>query len=160
MQVLGELMLIDPSFEKIPLPWYHRAPLGFENNTNVSVTLIENVTRPICDIVISIFEPDQWKNLYRFSLIKKEQPGVINNIFESIPNWNIVLTESVTQEGGINHITSLICEPIISGDIKSELEYLETIFSKKGYIFSYKKVFIAIPKTLKTKPRRDRKSVV
>ena len=42
MQVLGELMNIRPKNGTLPLPWYHRAALGHENNTAVSVVLVKN----------------------------------------------------------------------------------------------------------------------
>ena len=35
MQVLGELTRIEKDLKRLPLPWYHRAPLGLENNTTV-----------------------------------------------------------------------------------------------------------------------------
>ncbi len=151
MQVLGELMIIDNDLKNIPLPWYHRAPLGLESETTVSVSLVKNEKRNNCDIVVSIIDPEVWSKAHRLAFVKEEESGIVDDIYKNISdNWDIILGESVTSEGGSHHLTSLICEPKIE-DISAELKNQEKKFAKIGFTFTAKPVYTVVPKLEATK---------
>ncbi len=151
MQVLGELMYIKKNSSLLPLPWYHRAALGLENDTTVSLSLVENKTRGNYDIIVTVIEPIVWKKAYRLSFVKSDNTGIVGEIFSNISkNWDIILSESVTQEGGKHHLTSLICEPKVE-DLEKELERMKKLYENKKFSFSAKPVFIDIPIVKHTK---------
>ena len=151
MQVLGELMYLRPKEGKLPLPWYHRAALGHENNTSVSVVLVKNEYRKNLDIIVSVIEPKVWSKAYRLSFKKREGGGIINDIYKNIyEKWDIILSESVAQEGGQHHITSVICEPKVD-DIEGEINALKSKMRENGFKVSAKKVYIDEPEIVRYK---------
>jgi len=85
------------------------------------------------------------------SFKKKEGGGIINDIFKNIhEKWDIFLSESVSQEGGEHHITSIICEPKVP-DVDKEIQELKSKMSKNGFKVSAKSVYIDKPDIVKFK---------
>jgi len=151
MQVLGELMNLDAKENTIPLPWYHRAALGHESNTTVSVVLVKNNFRKNFDLIVSVIDPKVWDKAYRLSFKKEEGGGVVNEIFKKIhKKWDVILSESVAQEGGNYHLTSIICEPKVE-DVDLEILSLKKGMLKNGFEVTAKPVYIDTPHIIKFK---------
>src|SRR5687768_12922836 len=114
MQVLGALLKLDPDTDELPLPWWHRAPLGFLNGTSVFVSLVEGKgRRPVGDLLVSVLNPNSL--MIHVGCRRADQPGVLAEVFKVAnpveENLNIALAEAVTVDSGAMHDVTLICEP-------------------------------------------------
>jgi len=126
MEVLGSLAKLK-SEDSLPLPWWHRAPIGLLNKTFVFVALVESENRPVGDLILTVLEPEQWKNMLRIECYGDDKPGFISKVFDSILPLNISIAETVTLETGAMHHVTLICEPfgnetLTSDQIQKKLE--------------------------------------
>lgn len=119
----------------LPLPWYHRAPLGLMSGTNVHVALQakhfpasgEKPPRPFGDLIVSVIDPENWPFVFEISASKADQPGVLAEVYEKAPPLNIVFAEAVTVDSGSRHDARLLLEPYYGGfgdspdDIEAEV---------------------------------------
>lgn len=113
MQVLGDLIRLPIIDQKgLPLPWWHRAPLGLSHRTSVFVALTKTSTgRPAADLIVTVLNPSYWTRMFRLDCYKKDAPGVVAEVFKRAPPLNIALAEAVKLEKDNMHHVSLICEP-------------------------------------------------
>ena len=111
MQILGSMICIDENELRIPVPWWHRAPLGFETGTQVYVSVTEPQAGRPGDLLVSVLDPNRWDRHITVNCIQADAPGVIEQAFGLVHNWNIALAETVTIEGGRLHYVDVICEP-------------------------------------------------
>jgi hypothetical protein len=97
--------------DKIPLPWYHRAPLGLMSGTPVHVALQAWNKRPVGDLLVSLVDPANWPFVYEVSASRRDEPGVLADVYKHAPPLNIVFAEAVTVDSGARHDVRLILEP-------------------------------------------------
>jgi hypothetical protein len=97
--------------DKLPLPWYHRAPLGLMSGTHVHVALQQPHSRPFGDLLVSVVDPENWRLVTEISASKKEAPGVLAAMYEKASPLNIVFAEAVTVDSGRWHDARLVVEP-------------------------------------------------
>lgn len=97
----------------LPLPWYHRAPLGLMSGTPVHVALERPPRdgRPFGDLIISVVDPATWSSVYDIRASKPDEPGVLEKVYEAPQPYNIALSEAVTVGSGARHDVHLIVEP-------------------------------------------------
>jgi len=128
MEVLGSLIKLR-SNNSLPLPWWHRAPLGFIHGTTIHMALVKNKSRqePTVDLILSVLDPTKWKYVIRVDVWGNDRPGFISKVYDSVFPLNIAITETVTLETGEKHHITLICEPKDNAAIKGmqPLEYIE-----------------------------------
>ena len=120
MFILGDLINIPESETRIPLPWWHRAPLALESRTQVYLAITEpKKTRPgearPGDLLVSVLDPSLWNQSFRIRCYYEDTPGVIAKVFGAAAanGWNIALAETITVEGGNRHALEIICEPLV-----------------------------------------------
>ena len=111
MFILGSLIRLDPASAEIPLPWWHRAPLGMETDTRVYVSVTKPTGSRPGDLLVSVLDPSNWDQQITITCLRDDAPGVIEQVFSHVPEWNIALAETVTVESGKLHQVDLICEP-------------------------------------------------
>lgn len=116
MQVLGDLIKLAPGPE-LPLPWWHRAPLGLMDGTTVHVALTDPAERPCGDLLVSVIDCDLWDTVVRLDARAPDQAGVLAAAFGAIRPLNIALAEAVTvfpgasdSRGGREHAVTIFCE--------------------------------------------------
>lgn len=112
MQVLGDLIKL-PFTDDIPLPWWHRSPLGLQSKTWCYIALVESNKRPAPDLLVSVLNLSTLDKIMRIRSIEKDEPGVVSKLLAEIENQNlnIALAESATIQAGELHEVTLICEP-------------------------------------------------
>lgn len=111
MQILGSMIRLDYEEVRVPVPWWHRAPLGFETGTQVYVSVTHPQAGRPGDLLVSVLDPNRWDQHIKVNCLRDDEPGVIEQAFELVHDWNIALAETVTVEGGKLHYVDLICEP-------------------------------------------------
>jgi hypothetical protein len=97
--------------DKLPLPWYHRAPLGLLSGTHVHVALQKPHSRAFGDLLVSVIDPEHWRLITEISVSKKEERGVLAAMYEKATPLNIVFAEAVTVDSGRTHDARLVLEP-------------------------------------------------
>lgn len=136
----------------LPLPWYHRAPLGLMSGTNVHVALQakrvaapgKDPLRPFGDLIVSVIDPENWPFVTEISAVKADQPGVLADAYAKAPPLNIVFAEAVTVDSGSRHDARLLLEPYYRGfgdsaeDIEAEVgtqieEIKESLLEEQGF---------------------------
>lgn len=95
----------------LPLPWYHRAPLGLLSGTNIHVVLQARHRRPFGDLIVSVVDPENWLHVREVNASKDDEPGVLADVYEKAPPLNIVFAEAVTVDSGSRHDARLLLEP-------------------------------------------------
>ncbi|MDA0364684.1 MAG: hypothetical protein O3B31_03110 [Chloroflexi bacterium] len=100
MFVLGDLVGIPETDTRIPLPWYHRAPLGFKTGTRVYVSLTDALPDRPGDILISSMLPHAWNRLVRLRAEAANEMGLLNAVLERLEGWNVEIAENVSYDGG------------------------------------------------------------
>jgi hypothetical protein len=113
MFILGDLLSLSLTDQRLPLPWWHRAPLALESGTHVYVALTEPKEDRPGDILVSVLDPTHWDKIFRIRCYYEERPGVVAKVFGVVAShkWNIALAETVTVDGGRSHAVDLFCEP-------------------------------------------------
>jgi hypothetical protein len=111
MHILGSMIRLDREEPRVPIPWWHRASLGFETGTQVKVAVTASQAGRPGDLLISALDPNRWDQHIAVSCVRDDAPGVIEQAFDVVHDWNIALAETVTVEGGKLHYVDLICEP-------------------------------------------------
>lgn len=97
--------------DAIPLPWYHRAPLGFLSGTPVHVALQRPRLRPFGDLLISVVDPANWRYVSEVTAWRADERGVLADVYKAAPPLNIVFAEAVTIDSGSRHDAHLVLEP-------------------------------------------------
>lgn len=124
--------------DKLPLPWYHRAPLGLLSGTHVHVALQKQHSRAFGDLLVSVVDPENWRLVTEISASKKEAPGVLAAMYERATPLNIVFAEAVTVDSGRTHDARLVVEPghPLEGekDVLREIERLGRDLGKMKFI--------------------------
>lgn len=110
MQVLGDLIRL-PENSDLPIPWWHRAPLGLQTGTWCFVALVESQKRPVPDLLVSVLDPSSWSHVTRIRCQHLDEPGVISKAVGAVHDLNIALAESATLQSGELHEVTLFCEP-------------------------------------------------
>ncbi len=95
----------------LPLPWYHRAPLGLMSGTPVHVALQQPEKRPFGDLLVSVVDPVNWQYVTEVSASTSDRPGVLADAYRHTPPLNIVFAEAVTVDSGSRHHARLVLEP-------------------------------------------------
>lgn len=111
MQVLGSLLKLPEGTDDLPLPWWHRAPLGLMDGTSVFITLTHTTKRPVGDLLVSVLDAAKWENMLTIDGDEDDQPGVLEKAFGAVLPLNIAIAETVTVEPGDKHHVTLVCEP-------------------------------------------------
>lgn|GEM_PF-3082424 len=111
MHILGSMIRLYDEEARVPVPWWHRAPLGFETGTQVYVAVTDSQAGRPGDLLVSVLDPNCWNQHILVSCLQSDQPGVIEQAFDLVNEWNIALAETVTVERGKLHHVHLICEP-------------------------------------------------
>jgi len=111
MQVLGSLIQLPPGRDALPLPWWHRAPLGLLDRTAVYLALVGTKRRPVGNLVVSVLNPSDWNRMTLIEGQEEDQPGIIAEALGAVLPFNIAVAETVTTEAGYQHHVSLVCEP-------------------------------------------------
>lgn len=124
--------------DKLPLPWYHRAPLGLLSGTHVHVALQKPHSRAFGDLLVSVVDPENWRLVTEISASKKEEPGVLAAMYEKATPLNIVFAEAVTVDSGRTHDARLVVEPghSLEGNktVQQEIERLRQELGKMKFI--------------------------
>lgn len=94
----------------LPLPWYHRAPLGLMSGTPVHVAL-QPAQKRFGDLIVSIVDPENWPFVQEVSASRPDQPGVLADAYDEVQPLNIVFAEAVTVDAGSRHDARLVLEP-------------------------------------------------
>lgn len=110
MQVLGSLIKLPPN-EALPLPWWHRAPLGLLDRTPVFLALVGSAKRPVGNLIVSVLNPSDWNRMTILEGQEEDRPGLVAEAFEAAYPFNIAIAETVTTEAGDQHHISIVCEP-------------------------------------------------
>lgn len=110
MQVLGDLIKLEEDSGKLPLPWWHRAPLGLTTGTWCYLSIVDSPERPVGDLVVSVLDPHKWQDTLAIQARRPDRPGVVSDAINAMNDTNIALAESVTMESGTEHEVTLICE--------------------------------------------------
>jgi hypothetical protein len=129
MQVLGDLILLPQHDSSLPLPWWHRAPLGLLHGTRVFVGLIESA-RPVGDLIISVLDINKWNNILRVVCKRDDKYGVIADALDAVLPLNIALAEAVTTEKGKEHLVTLFCEDKGTQKVKDFIPGIEEALEK------------------------------
>src|SRR5690242_19301218 len=95
----------------LPLPWYHRAPLGLMSGTPVHVALQAPKSRPFGDLIVSVIDPENWPFVSEISASRADEPGVLADVYKAAPPLNIIFAEAVTVGSGSRHDARLLLEP-------------------------------------------------
>jgi hypothetical protein len=103
--------LIELSDSRLPLPWYHRAPLGLMSGTPVHVALQAPRERPFGDLIVSLIAPENWRFIAEISASKPDAPGTLAWAYKAAPPLNIIFAEAVTVDSGSRHDARLLLEP-------------------------------------------------
>jgi hypothetical protein len=129
MQVLGDLIRL-PGSGDLPLPWWHRAPLGMMHKTNVFAALTEPGSRGCSDLLISAIDPAKWRATVRLDVQADDAAGVLNSVFSSVSNLNVALAEAATIYANNPeriHEATLFCEAERESDIGKVEEQYPTV---------------------------------
>jgi hypothetical protein len=136
MQVLGDLIRL-PETSSLPLPWWHRAPLGLIHGTDVYVALVDSQGqgsgRTVPDLVISVFELHHWDKILSIRCRREDNPGVILAALEAVRDHNVVLAESVTLEFGNWHEITLICQLQGGESSHGVPNQVKTLLQERGF---------------------------
>jgi hypothetical protein len=111
MHILGSMIRLESSEARVPVPWWHRACLGFETGTQVYVCVTDSQAGRPGDLLVSVLDPNSWDQHVSVNCVRDDEPGVIEEAFGIVHDWNIALAETVTVEGGKLHYMDFICEP-------------------------------------------------
>lgn len=135
--------LISLRGEALPLPWYHRAPLGLMSGTPVHVALQPPNRRPFGDLILSVVNPENWPFVSEVIASRADMPGVLADVYEAAPPLNIVFAEAVTIDSGSRHDARLLLEPYyrefgesdeeVAAKVKKQTEKLESSLEKLDF---------------------------
>jgi hypothetical protein len=103
--------LVSMRGDAIPLPWYQRAPLGLLSGTPVHVALQLPRNRPFGDLLVSAVDPVNWPYVTEVRTSRKDEPGVLAEVYRGAAPLNIVFAEAVTVDSGLHHDVRLVLEP-------------------------------------------------
>lgn len=95
----------------LPLPWYHRAPLGLLSGTPAHVALQVPQERPFGDLIVSVVDPANWPLISEITAWTPDAPGVLADVYRPVPPLNIVFAEAITVDSGSRHDVRLVVEP-------------------------------------------------
>ena len=111
MYILGSIIKLENQSIEIPVPWWHRASLGFETATRVSVSITDAKDNRPGDLLVSVLNTMHWEFNIHVHCISEDEPGVIEKALSIVKDWNVALAETITLEGGKLHRVDLIIEP-------------------------------------------------
>ena len=110
MYVLGSMIHVPGPERRVPIPWWHRAALGFEHETQVFASITQPTRERPGELLVSVLDLDRWAEHKSLRYEREDAPGVVEDVLGDVPQWNIALGETVTVEGGRAHHVDLICE--------------------------------------------------
>jgi hypothetical protein len=131
--------LIDLTGPSLPLPWYHRAPLGLLTDTPAYVALQEPSDRPVGDLIVSVVDPAHWPFVSQITAWREDAPGVLADVYHLAPPLNIVSGEAVTVDSGGRHYARLLVEPFnppdeyVKADAEVEIDRIKQELDKRGF---------------------------
>lgn len=125
MQILSGSLIKLSERDRLPIPWYHRSPIGLRSGTDVYAVFMAPAHRAVGDLVVSVLDPDLWRWTTTISCSKKDGPGVLLGAFEAVSPLNIALAETATIESGRLHEIRLIVQPDRSPISASDKEKLD-----------------------------------
>ena len=110
MYVLGSMLYLPATDLRVPVPWWHRAVLGFEHDTQVFAAITEPTSNRPGELLVSVLDLDRWSQHSVLRCEAKDAPGVVEKVVGAVHYWNIALAETATVEGGRSHHVDLVCE--------------------------------------------------
>jgi hypothetical protein len=126
--------------DALPLPWYHRAPLGLMSGTPVHVALQAAQSRPFGDLLVSVIDPVNWQFVSEVSVSRADEPGVLADVYKAAPPLNIVFAEAVTIDSGSRHDARLVLEPFyprpdedVKANVAIQMEALKESLKRLGF---------------------------
>ncbi len=124
----------------LPLPWYHRAPLGFMSSTPVHVVLQAPRARPFGDLIVSVIDPVNWPFVSEISASRADEPGVLADVYKAAPPLNIVFAEAITVDSGSRHDARLVLEPFyprpgedVHTKVQEQIDELKSSLEDMGF---------------------------
>lgn len=152
MQILGDLIHLDKtrSMNWLPLPWWHRAPLGLANNTTVFVSLVGRAgsDRP-GELIVSVLDPERQSQTFLLECSKPDRPGILSEILKILSKHNIALAESVTlcdhlsdRGGSHKHSVTLVCENQGPGNVKDAMSSATQALQELQWEVRQKEMFL------------------
>ncbi len=135
----------------LPLPWYHRAPLGLMSGTNIHVALQARPKaqpdgkepRPFGDLIVSVIDPENWLLVSEISAATGDRLGVQADVYDAAPPLNIVSAEAVTIDAGLRHEVRLLLEPYyrqfgdrpedVKEQVDSDIESIEAVLGDQKF---------------------------
>jgi hypothetical protein len=117
MQILSELIRLSrfgsPYHDRLPVPWFVRAPLSFSEGTTVHLAIVRPSGRPAGDIIGSVLSAKKLPLIRRVTVLATDKRGVLSEVARLIPRGlNIALCETVTINGGRDHYIDMFVEPV------------------------------------------------
>lgn len=132
MQVLGHLVKLTACRSSLPIPWWHRAPLGLLDGTHVHVGLVET-GRELGDIVVSVLDLKNAANTLIVRACAPDKPGVIAEALAVTGELNIPLAETLTLENNNQHEVTFVCETYTGKPVHPKLGQIETALREQGF---------------------------
>ncbi|MCB9899640.1 MAG: hypothetical protein H6825_16660, partial [Planctomycetes bacterium] len=138
MQVLGDLVYLENE-TILPLPWWHRAPLGLMHDTSVHLSVVRR-RKPrrkpsggwrLPDLIVSVTDPANWDRMFHVTARTPDEPGRLAEATHFELPINIALAESATVDNGRFHEVTFICEPTSKQRIKKR--HLRKHFRQRGF---------------------------
>ena len=111
MDIIGGLVKLPPERDALPLPRWHRAPLGLPDRTVVYLSLVATRQRPVGNLVLSLQNPSDWSRTVLIDGEEQSSPGVIVKALSAVLPFNIASAQTATTASGEQQSISLICEP-------------------------------------------------
>ncbi len=133
MEIQSDLITL-PSDNHLPLPWSVRGPLGLETGSVVSLALVKSASehRQMPDIIVTPLQTRWLHKTFTLEVELGERPGAVADFLSwfgsaaadiTNNNVNIVLSETITLEGGQRHKLHLVIEPVHSQDLQKDVLY-------------------------------------
>jgi len=133
--------LVELTGAALPLPWYHRAPLGLVSGTPLHVALQAPKHRPFGDLIVSVADPVNWPFVSEIRTSRADEPGVLADAYGLAPPLNIVFAEAVTIDSGSRQDARLVLEPFhprpdesdVTGMVDTQVDRIMDHLIERGF---------------------------
>jgi hypothetical protein len=138
-----------PPRQALPLPWWHRAPLGLLDKTPVFLALVGTRTRPVGSLIVSVLNPSDWEVMTIVEGQEPDRSGLVAEAFDAAYPFNIAVAETVTTEAGDKHHISIVCEPFgIAGEERLVGQIAQKLRQRRLKNLQSREFLQALPKIL------------
>jgi len=149
MQILSSRLVQLPANGALPIPWYHRAPLGMRTGSQVYAGLQRPARRPLGDLLLTLIDPEQWPHLRAIVAQRQDEAGILADAFGAVPPLNIVFAECATVDSGSRHEARTFLERPEGSDwdVDLEVQRLQDVLKLQGFedVTEYKTIFSPLP---------------